>query len=118
KGHMRREISANYPFYPTYLNEPWNIQFEVNKNEDLRINPFYIQENATIFNPPTPNHSNVKDYHYPTNPVSVWDMIEIYSTIVHSSPPGGWRKYGERRATKNATKENGVLYFYDVYSTP
>jgi len=119
KGHMRRETSSHYPFYPTYLYEPWTTQFDVNENKSLHLNTFYISENATVFIPPVPNYSNVKDYHYPyIQPVSVWDMIEKYSTIVYSSPPGGWRKYGERRATKNSSKENGVLYFYDVYETP
>ncbi|AFH50352.1 Hypothetical protein IALB_2649 [Ignavibacterium album JCM 16511] len=112
KGQMIRETSSRYPFYPTYLYEPWTTQFKAFKDdESLFNNPFYVQDNATTFNPPTPNHNNVKDYHYPTEPVSVWDMIEKYSTIVHSSPPGGWEKYGKR-------KENGELYFYGVYTTP
>ncbi len=115
KGQMRRETSSNYPFYPTYLYEPWTTQFEV---QNLFTNPFFVPENATSFNPPTPNHSNVKDYHYPTEPATVWELIEKYSTIVYSSPPGGWRKYGERRATKNSSKKDGVLYFYNVYKTP
>lgn len=112
KGQMRRETSSHYHFYPTYLYEPWTTQFSAFKdNQSLFSNPFYVQENATTFNPPTPNHSNVKDYHYPTEPVSVWYMIENYSRIVHTSPPGGLEKYGNRRG-------NGELYFYDVYTTP
>ncbi|MCA2004603.1 MAG: hypothetical protein LDL01_02300 [Ignavibacterium sp.] len=119
KGQMRRETSSHYPFYPTYLYEPWTTQFKAFKDDkSLITNPFFVQENTTTFNPTTPNHSNVKDYHYPTEPVSVWYMIENYSTIVHTSPPGGWRKYGERQATKNSSKEDGVLYFYGVYETP
>ncbi len=112
KGQMRRETSSKYHFYPTYLYEPWTTQFRAFKDDQsLFNNLFFVQENATSFNPPTPNHSNVKDYHYPTGPVSVWYMIENYSTIVHISPPGGWEKYGKR-------KENGELYFYGVYKTP
>ncbi|MDP2364675.1 MAG: hypothetical protein Q8M94_13010, partial [Ignavibacteria bacterium] len=119
KGHMRRETSSHYPFYPTYLYEPWTTQFKAFKDDkSLFTNPFFVPENATTFYPPIPNHGNVKDYHYPTSPVSVWDMIENYSTIVYSFPPGGWRKYGERQATQHASKENGVLYFYGVYKTP
>jgi hypothetical protein len=94
------------------------MQFSAFSNDKSLVNNlYYIEENATIFDPPVPNHTVVKDYHYPTSPVSVWYMIDQYSTLDTIPPPGGWRKYGERVATTNSTKEHGVLSFY-VYKTP
>ncbi len=117
KGQMRKETSPYHPFYPTYLYEPYTTQFRAfSNNPGLETNLYYIKPDATTFNPSAPNYSVVKDFNFPTSPVSVWDMIEQYSEL--ESLNNDVVKYGKRVATKNSTKEHGVLSFYGVYKDP
>ena len=68
-----------------------------------------MADDATSFNPPIVDYANVRDYHYPINPVSVWYMIKRYSTIEDLTPEGDYIKYGKRNT-------DGSLSF--VYKTP
>jgi hypothetical protein len=113
KGQMKSETSFYHPFYPTYVYEPYTTQFDVMKM--YSNNEYFIEENTATFEPALPIHSNIKDYPYPSNPTTVWQIIEDYSDLVNLVT---LRKYGSRRATENSSKQDGILYFYGTYSYP
>jgi len=118
KGQMKSETSSCSPFYPTYVFEPYTTQFNILKDYTNRNNTFFVQNNQTTFDPPVPEHLNVKDFNYYTSPTSVWQIIEDHSDLVNLVSGCGQTKYGSRISTLNSTRENGILYFYGVYSFP
>lgn len=118
KGQMKSETSVCSPFNPTYVFEPYTTQFNILKDYTYHSNQFFVQNDQTTFNPPVPNHLNVKDFTYYMSPTTVWQILEDHSELVNLISGCGQRKYGTRKQTSHSSREDGILDFYGVYSYP
>ena len=113
---MKCETSSLYPFYPTYVYEPYTTQFDVLNMKD---NLYFVDSTSMGSGGSVPSHLNVKDFSYPLTPQTVWDIVKKYSQIVEYPSPGGVVKYGSRkRKGQVGTNKDSSMWFYDIYSAP
>lgn len=124
KAHISGEVytkdfgaGVGEGFTPGYLYEPFTVEWWLRDDEDDYIlkkewkdNSFSVSSGSMGSGGAVPAHLHTEKQTYPSNPVTIWKMVNKYSSISGSSPPGEWNSYYKKKDTSSR------LHFY--YSQP
>jgi hypothetical protein len=104
-------------FTPGYLYEPFTVEWWLRDDQNNYVlkkewkdNAFSVSSGSMGSGEAVPTHLHTEKQIYPANPVTIWEMVNKYSSINGVTPSGDWNSYFRKKRASNQ------LNFY--YSEP
>ena len=90
-------------FTPGYLYEPFTVEWWLRDDEndyvlkkEWKDNAFSVSSGSMGSGDAVPTHLHTEKQTYSANPVTIWEMVNKYSSITAATPSGDWNSYAKR----------------------